>query len=50
MSPESQKCSLRVISVNVATIDIAINPLVLPKFLGLEKILKMYFMTESLPL
>lgn len=48
MSPESQKSSLRVISVIIATIAIAINPSVMLKFLGPEKIFKIYFMTKSL--
>lgn len=50
MSPESQKSSLRVISVDIATLAIAINPSVLLKFLGTEKIFKLYFMTKSVSL
>lgn len=50
MSPDSQKSSLTVISVIVASIAVTINPSVLLKFLGPEKILKIYFMTKSLSL
>lgn len=47
MSPESQKSSLGVIS-DIAAFAIAVNPSVLLKFLGPEKILKIYFRSKSL--
>lgn len=47
MSAECQKRSLGVIS-DIATFAIAVNPSVLLKFLGPEKILKTYFRSKSL--
>lgn len=50
MFPESQKSSVRIISVNIAAIAIAVNPSILMKCLGPDKILKINLMTKSLSL